>query len=387
MPPRPTRSETIRFLTLDELGRLLAATRESVRDRALFLLAYRHGLRASEVGLLRGRPRPAYAAADGAPAQGQPLRHTPVASRRGQSDPGLAAREGAATLAGAVPQQPRRPDRPAHAGLADEEVRRGRGPAALQAALPLPQALHRHPPAGARRRLALRPGLAGARQHPEHCGLRPPDHARARGRGPARLPQPAPLLTGKGAGMGATTFDGTSWDLTPADRLLIEARRWGSRLRFAVMLLFFRARGRFPRAAAEVDEDAVAELARTLGVPAPPSGAPLLPEAADRTAERQRAEIRALLGFREATVADADELGAWLRDTVVARTRDMGELTAEAEARCRAFRLEPPTPDRVARIVGGAVRAYAERRHAAVQARLAPDARARLEALVRPPPG
>jgi TnpA family transposase len=187
--------------------------------------------------------------------------------------------------------------------------------------------------------------------------------------------------------MGATTFDGTSWDLTPADRLLIEARRWGSRLRFAVMLLFFRARGRFPRAAAEVDEDAVAELARTLGVPAPPSGAPLLPEAADRTAERQRAEIRALLGFREATVADADELGAWLRDTVVARTRDMGELTAEAEARCRAFRLEPPAPDRVARIVGGAVRAYDERRHAAVQARLAPDARARLEALVRPPPG
>ncbi len=50
--PRP-RTDTIRFLTLDELGRLLAATRGSVRDRALFLLAYRHGLRASEVGLLR----------------------------------------------------------------------------------------------------------------------------------------------------------------------------------------------------------------------------------------------------------------------------------------------------------------------------------------------
>ena len=52
MPPRPC-TETIRFLTLDELGRLLAATRKSTRDRALFLLAYRHGLRASEVGLLR----------------------------------------------------------------------------------------------------------------------------------------------------------------------------------------------------------------------------------------------------------------------------------------------------------------------------------------------
>jgi site-specific recombinase XerD len=51
MPRSPT--ETIRFLTLEELARLFAATRTSTRDRALFLLAYRHGLRASEVGLLR----------------------------------------------------------------------------------------------------------------------------------------------------------------------------------------------------------------------------------------------------------------------------------------------------------------------------------------------
>ncbi|HEY9217060.1 MAG TPA: tyrosine-type recombinase/integrase [Phenylobacterium sp.] len=52
MTSRP-RLDTIRFLTLDEIGRLLAAARGNSRDRALFLLAYRHGLRASEVGLLR----------------------------------------------------------------------------------------------------------------------------------------------------------------------------------------------------------------------------------------------------------------------------------------------------------------------------------------------
>jgi len=40
------------YLTQDELRRLLGAVR-SPRDRALLLLAYRHGLRASEVGLLR----------------------------------------------------------------------------------------------------------------------------------------------------------------------------------------------------------------------------------------------------------------------------------------------------------------------------------------------
>lgn len=49
---RARRSETIKFLTLDETRRLFAAIIDK-RDKAIFLLAYRHGLRASEVGLLR----------------------------------------------------------------------------------------------------------------------------------------------------------------------------------------------------------------------------------------------------------------------------------------------------------------------------------------------
>lgn len=104
--------------------------------------------------------------------------------------------------------------------------------------------------------------------------------------------------------MSASVHD-AAWDLTLADRPLVEAKRWANRLRFAVMLLFFRARGRFPRVAAEVNGTAVAKLARSLGVPEPGSGEPLLPDAADRTAERQRAEIRALLGFCGAGIADS----------------------------------------------------------------------------------
>lgn len=183
--------------------------------------------------------------------------------------------------------------------------------------------------------------------------------------------------------MSASVHDGT-WDLTLTDRPLVEAKRWANRQRFAVMLLFFRARGRFPRAAAEVDGTAVAELARTLGVPEPSIAQPLLPDAADRTAERQRAEIRALLGFREAGVADAEALGDWLRDHAVARTRDPVELAAEAEARCRALRIEPPTPDRIARIVRTAVRAYEDGRTATVHARLTPAMRVSLDALLQP---
>ena len=52
-PKRPVRwtAATINFLMQDEMRRLLDAI-DSKRDYAMFLLAYRHGLRASEVGML-----------------------------------------------------------------------------------------------------------------------------------------------------------------------------------------------------------------------------------------------------------------------------------------------------------------------------------------------
>jgi type 1 fimbriae regulatory protein FimB len=50
--PKRWTAASINFLTQDEMRRLLSAI-DSKRDRAMFLLAYRHGLRASEVGMLR----------------------------------------------------------------------------------------------------------------------------------------------------------------------------------------------------------------------------------------------------------------------------------------------------------------------------------------------
>lgn len=48
---RPS-ADTIRILSHDEIDRLLRQTGDHRRNRALFLVAYRHGLRVSEVGLL-----------------------------------------------------------------------------------------------------------------------------------------------------------------------------------------------------------------------------------------------------------------------------------------------------------------------------------------------
>jgi len=57
--PTPSRRvqrdrDVIRFLTVDECAALFRSARKtSKRDHALLLLAYRHGLRAPEVGLLK----------------------------------------------------------------------------------------------------------------------------------------------------------------------------------------------------------------------------------------------------------------------------------------------------------------------------------------------
>jgi type 1 fimbriae regulatory protein FimB/type 1 fimbriae regulatory protein FimE len=49
---RATKAETIKFLTGAETKKLIGEI-SSKRDKAIFLLAYRHGLRASEIGLLQ----------------------------------------------------------------------------------------------------------------------------------------------------------------------------------------------------------------------------------------------------------------------------------------------------------------------------------------------
>ena len=53
-PPKPWTAASIQFLTQPELRRLLEVARaRSKRDYAMFLIAYRHGLRASEIGMLQ----------------------------------------------------------------------------------------------------------------------------------------------------------------------------------------------------------------------------------------------------------------------------------------------------------------------------------------------
>lgn len=156
-----------------------------------------------------------------------------------------------------------------------------------------------------------------------------------------------------------------------------------TRLGFAVLLTFFRERGRFPRDETEIEVQGVVALSEQLDVPIPMDG-----EAAfltGRTAEHLRAEIRARFGFREITLVDADVLTVWLRDQAAPEAGgEVEPMIERLEARCRELSIKPPTADRVERIARTALRAHEDRFYADVYARLSPATRERLDALLRP---
>ena len=170
------------------------------------------------------------------------------------------------------------------------------------------------------------------------------------------------------------------WTLRAADRILLGNKSGATRLGFAVLLKLFQADGRFPRRAEDVPAIAVETVARQVGVPA---AAWTGYDWRGRTIEYHRAQIRAALGFREATDDDAAALGGWLGGQALALERRHDRLVAATRERCRSLRIEPPSSERLDRLVRSALHRQEEAFCAALLARLPPGAAADLDALLR----
>jgi len=108
------------------------------------------------------------------------------------------------------------------------------------------------------------------------------------------------------------------WTLRAADRALLGNKTGATRLGFAVLLKLFAMEGRFPRHAEDVPLAAVEAIAGQVGVSA---AAWQGYDWRGRTIEYHRARVRAVLGFREATLDDAEALGRWLEGQVLALER------------------------------------------------------------------
>jgi hypothetical protein len=150
-------------------------------------------------------------------------------------------------------------------------------------------------------------------------------------------------------------------------------------LGFAVLLKYFQVAGRFPRSRFEVPPAAIIHLAQQLDIAA---DAILAYDWDGRTIKHHRAAIRAFLGVREATVADQAALAAWLIAQHIPHTRQLEALRTAITDHCRVLQLEPPTPDRLDRLVRSAIATYDTQFYARIAARLTPDTRQRLDALL-----
>jgi Domain of unknown function (DUF4158) len=162
------------------------------------------------------------------------------------------------------------------------------------------------------------------------------------------------------------------WTLVGTERDLVAAKNSDSQLGFALLLKFYGRFGRSPRGRSELHDDAVEFVARQVGVGAGSVG---FYEWSGRTFTRHRAEIRGYFGFRECTVADAEELAGWLAGGCALEERRYELVRDVLLAELRSRSVEPPTPDRVERIVRSGLRQAEKALVSRVSGRLPADVR------------
>ncbi len=169
------------------------------------------------------------------------------------------------------------------------------------------------------------------------------------------------------------------WSPADLERTLLDQRTEHGRLGFAILLKFFQLEGRFPVYHKEVPRDAVEFLAETLDLPV--SAWDTFSFKA-RSAERTRARIRDFLGFRSATVADGEKIQDWLKQEILPHDQEPSYLRAAVQDWCKQLRIEPPTADRINRLIGASVRNFENEFFAEIKAQLLPETLTRLDNLL-----
>jgi hypothetical protein len=102
------------------------------------------------------------------------------------------------------------------------------------------------------------------------------------------------------------------WTLVGDESELVAGKRRATKLGFSLLLRFYTEWGRFPHGRSEIPDVAVDYVARQVGVE--PTEIAFY-EWTGRTSKFHRTQIRQALGFRECTVADADQLIGWRSTT------------------------------------------------------------------------
>jgi hypothetical protein len=174
------------------------------------------------------------------------------------------------------------------------------------------------------------------------------------------------------------------WSLSTEEILLAQGKRIQSRLGYAVLLKYFQYMGRFPKTALEVPRQVIRHIADQLKVD---SSSWLHYDWSGRTIKYHRSDIRKLMGFRQATASDSDELVDWLCTNCLADTQRFEQIEDAVYRRLRTQHIEPPTNDRVERLIRSALHRFDRQICDVVSGRLPPETCRRLDALLKPDDG
>ncbi len=166
------------------------------------------------------------------------------------------------------------------------------------------------------------------------------------------------------------------WTLTGADKKFFFQRTDRGRFGLAVLLKFFQIEGRFPRYHKEVPTAALEYLGKQLAIPATLW---FDYELKGRSGKRDREQIRDYLGFRPISAVDSEQLQGWLEREVVPEDQGLNYLRFSVLEWCREHRIEPPTNERIDRVVGSAVRTFENKFFEGIKSKLSAETLSRFD--------
>ena len=167
--------------------------------------------------------------------------------------------------------------------------------------------------------------------------------------------------------------------LIEEDLPVLGIKTGATRLGCALLLKCFQYEGHFPSARSDIPKAILDYIARQLKL-----DAALFAQYdwEGRTIKGHRAQIREHLSFREVTVLDIEEMKQWLITEKLASDQNIEHLKAVTIKQFRERKIEPPTADRMERLIRSACTTYEQTLFAEIMQRLPLSTRMLLDDLL-----
>lgn len=167
--------------------------------------------------------------------------------------------------------------------------------------------------------------------------------------------------------------------ILPNEMKLVENKLAENKIGFAVLLKFFQNEARFPTYKFEVPKPVISYIAKQIFCE---SDQYSRYDWNGRTIKAHRVQIREFFEFREVTVRDSEDATEWICRHVLHHNQEWEHVMDAVYRRFREMKVEPPTPERVERLIRSAIHTYEEQFFQMTFQKLPPSTPARLDALI-----